>query len=257
MLNLKEQIFGEKGHSLDLQLDADELSAFRALIGQHWMSVLTGSHPELAEEAASLGLENYHLISKKVDHKRLWPKSARVLPLQCVRQLKSLPFFETLRDEFGAFTISDVYDTHQHYGQEEIYWRLVRPNVESDVGVLHTDKWFHKSFNMGSGMFPPGTPTVKLWIPIYCEPGKNGLAIVDGSHLKDWRFHVEDIEGFPKPVPDDDLSDVGERLVHADAGNVIVFHENMLHGGVVNQGTRTRVSAEITLVLSSDNGAAT
>lgn len=249
MLSLREQIFGDKGYSLDLVLSQSELSVFRDQVSEQWLSVIKSTYPELATEASRLGIENYHTIADRLDHKKLWPKSKRVLPQSAVNKLKSLPFFSTLRQEFGEFTISDVYDTYQHHGEEEIYWRLVRPNVDSDVGPLHADKWFHNSFNMGYGMFPPGVVTVKIWLPLFCEAGKNGLAVVKGSHLKEWKFHVETIEGLPKPMPDDDLTNVDAELILTKPGNMLIFHENTLHGGVVNRGDQTRVSAEITMVM--------
>ena len=249
MLGLREQIFGAKGYSSDLTLSNEELRVFRKLVSEHWLTAIRNSYPHLLEEAERQGIENYHKLSGNVDHKKLWPKSNRVLPQSAVETIKKLPFFTTLKDEFGEFAISDVYDTYQHHGQEEIYWRLVRPGVESDVGPLHADKWFHASFNMGYGMFPPGVVTVKIWIPLYCEPGKNGLSMLSGSHRKEWKFHVETIEGLPKPVPDDDLSNVGAELLPTEPGNMLIFHENTLHGGVFNRGEKTRVSAEITMVM--------
>jgi len=249
MLGLKEQIFGAKGYSADLSLAVEELALFRSLVSEHWLATVKRYYPDLTDEASELGIENYHRLAAKVSHKALWPKANRVLPQNSVRAIKKLPFLSKLRDEFGDFSISDVYDTYQHHGQEEIYWRLVRPESEGDVGPLHADKWFHASFNMGHGMFPAGVTTVKIWIPIYCEPGKNGLAIVEGSHRKEWKFHVETIEGLPKPVSDDDLSNLGAKLLPTEPGNMLIFNENALHRGVVNKGTQTRVSAEITMVM--------
>ena len=249
MFDLKSQIFGDKGYSTDLFLSQNELSEFRALVSEQWIRTIKNAYPELADDASDAGIENYHMIADRLDHKELWPKSNRVLARDAVEKIKRLQFFSTLQHEFGNFTISDVYDTYQHHGEEEVYWRLVRPNVDTDIGSLHADKWFHGSFNMGYGMFPPDVVTVKIWVPLYCEVGKNGLSIVEGSHRKEWKYHIETIDGLPKPVPDEDLSQAGAKLVSTEPGNLLIFHEKTLHGGVVNRGTRTRVSAEITMVI--------
>ena len=249
MLRLKEQIFGEKGYSSDLVLLSNELAMFRQLVNAQWLSVIRSAHPELAEEAEQLGIENYHLIANKMNHQKLWPKSSRELSQEAVQQIKLLPFISILREEFGDFSISDIYDTRQHYGEEEIYWRLVRPNIETDVGPLHKDKWFHGAFNSGYGMFPEDVTTVKIWIPIYCEPAKSGLAIAAGSHLREWQYHIEVVDGIPRPKPDEDLSDAGATLITTKPGNLLIFNEGVLHGGVKNNGEKTRVSAEITMVL--------
>ena len=248
-MNLKEQVFGAKGYTADLKMSTIELEKFRNIVSRNWLQTIASVNPLLISKAKEFGIENYHLFSDLLNHKSMWPKSSRVLSKKEVQEVKSLNFFQILKNEFGNFSISDVYDTYQHHGQEEIYWRLVRPNIKSDVGSLHSDTWFHQSFNMGRGMFPPGTTTVKIWIPLYCEAGKNGLAIVEGSHLKKWKFHIETVDGLQKPVPDDDLSDLGSQLITTEAGNMLIFNENTLHGGVVNQGSKTRVSAEITMVL--------
>ena len=250
MLGLKKQIFGDKGYATDLILSDGDLALFRSLVSKQWQQVIKASYPEFEEEAVRLGIQNYHTMADRIDHKRLWPKSARVLTQSDVKKIKELDFFSILRREFGDFAISDVYDTFQHFGEEEIYWRLVRPNHETDVGPLHADKWFHTSFNKGHGMFPPDVVTVKMWIPLYSELGKNGLKLVKGSHLKDWRFHLETTDGLPKPIPDEDLTKLDAALIAAAPGNAILFHENTLHGGAINHGEYTRVSAEITLVLT-------
>jgi hypothetical protein len=248
MLGLKEKIFGEAGFSSDLKLAPDELNVFRALIHEHWLDVLSQFHPELSEEAKAKGIEDYHQLAHRLDHATLWSKANRVLPLAAVQKIKALPFFSTLKEEFGDFAISDVVHTTQEQGKEEIYWRLVRPNVNTDIGPLHKDKWFHDAFNDGYGMFSKDSVTVKVWVPIYCEAGKNGLAILPGSHRKTWEYHIEVIDGVPKPRLDEEVT---ADLVPTDAGNLLIFNENILHGGVVNRGDKTRVSAEITMVLKN------
>lgn len=249
MLKLKEQVFGEVGYSSDLMLSPEELNVFRQVVNAQWLSTISTAHPDLFEEATQLGIENYHLLSDRLNHQKLWPKKTRVLPQASVNLIKALPFIATLKKEFGDFTISDIYDTEQHYGEEEIYWRLVRPGVETDVGPLHKDKWFHGAFNSGYGMFEEGVQTVKIWIPIFCEPGKSGLRLAAGSHLREWKYHMVVTDGVPRPHPDEDLSDACAKLMHTEPGNLLLFNESVLHGGVLNNGNKTRVSAEITMVL--------
>lgn len=251
MQGLKDQVFGDLGYSADMKLTASELEVFRQHINQHWLEVIDGTHPELTKEAQAYGIANYHQISDRMDHNKLWSKRNRVLPQSSVDCIKSLPFITQLKKEFGEFSISDIYDTQQHHGKEEIYWRLVRPNRQNDVGSLHRDSWFHDSFNGGYGMFPEGTTTVKVWIPIYCEPGKSGLALVAGSHLREWNYHFETMNGAAKPILDEDPSTIDAKLIPTEPGNMLIFNENVLHGGVVNRGEKTRVSVEITMVLNS------
>jgi len=79
MLSLKNQIFGRKGYSADMKLNSTELELFRKLIGEQWISVIRGVCPSLADEAERLGVERYHEVSDKLDHKTLWPKANRAI----------------------------------------------------------------------------------------------------------------------------------------------------------------------------------
>jgi hypothetical protein len=250
MNDIVSEVFGKKGYSTKLQLSQDEVNSIRELISEHWLEAISTHHPDLTEDAKNLGIQNYHLLSTRLDHGRLWSKSNRVLPQNSVDSIKHLSFFGKLKEIFGNFHISDVYDTIQHHGKEEIYWRLVRPNESNDVGPLHIDKWFHELTNNGQGMFSPNVTTIKIWIPLYCEPGKNGLLIVESSHQKTWGHHLKKTESGDKPVLDDDPSKVNATLIPTEPGNTIIFNENILHGGSLNKGQQTRVSLEITLVLS-------
>lgn len=254
MLNLKEKIFGDMGFSSDLRLSSKELTLFRQLINDHWFSVINTTHPDLGDEARKVGIENYHEIADRVNHAKLWNKWNRMLPRESVNRIKKMPFFSVLKAEFGDFSISDAVYDEQDKGREEIYWRLVRPSVQTDINPLHKDKWYHDAFNQGDGMFPEGTVTVKIWIPIYCEPGKNGLALLPGSQNKNWKYHIEVIDGVPKPIPDEDLTKAGAELVLTDPGNMLIFNENLLHGGVFNSGNQTRVSVEITILINKQDG---
>ncbi len=254
MLKLKEQIFGKVGYSVDMKLLPQELEVFRACVSEHWLARIKDFYPEAVAEAEKLGIENYHQIEYKMDHKKLWSKQNRVFPQKIVNRIKELSLFSRLRDEFGEFSVSDVIDTEQRFGWEEIYWRLVRPKVESDIGPLHKDSWFHGAINGGYGMYTKDQVTVKVWIPIFCEPGKSGLALASGSHLREWKYHIEeDQDGYLRPIPDEDLSTAGAALIPTEPGNLLIFNENVLHGGVINNSDKTRVSAEITMVMQKNN----
>jgi ectoine hydroxylase-related dioxygenase (phytanoyl-CoA dioxygenase family) len=241
-----------------MSLTPEELACFRSAIEGQWIAAIRGSYPELEERFKSAGLKNYHLLAHLVDHERLWPKQNRVLPQPEVEKIKALNFIARLRDIFGDFGISDVvYGNTICQNQQEIYWRLVRPNVESDIGPLHADQWFHHVLGSGYGMFPPGVVTVKIWVAIYCEPGKSGLIVVPDSHQKEWRHSYVEKGGFKKPQLDEDPATLGGSLVETEPGTMVIFNERLLHGGAVNRGMMTRVSSEITMVLKGTVDAAT
>jgi len=39
------------------------------------------------------------------------------------------------------------------------------------------------------------------------------------------------------------------EIFKGQPGNTLIFHENLLHGGIPHQGDRTRVSIELTLLV--------
>jgi len=249
-LDLKRKIFETPGYSADVRLGADELEVFRSAITEQWMWVIAAQHPDLAPRFQQAGLPNYHTLSHLIDHETLWPKKNRCLPFESCQRIKTLSFLQTLKEELGDFELSDViYDDSCEAGREEIYWRLVRPDAPSDVGSMHADKWFHSFMAADDRAFPLGSRTVKIWIPIYSVAGKNGLLIVPNSHLKEWRYHGVPGRGGMKPQIDEDVDTLGAQLMLTDPGNLLIFNEGTLHGGAVNRGGQTRVSAEITMVF--------
>jgi hypothetical protein len=250
--NMLADIFGPAGYSTAFRIDADELAFFRHAIASHWIARIEAIYPEHAEQFRAAGLERYHTLSHLVSHSQLWPKEARVLSRDAVSTLSNFAFVRRLKALFGDdCRISDViFFSEAVPGYPEVYWRLVRPGATSDVGGMHTDRWFHDIHGNGTPLFSDDETTVKMWLPIYTEPGLNGLYVVPGSHRRDWRVkHTPGADGFPRPSLDEPLDENARHLLPVVAGQAILFNENLLHGGAVNAGSTSRVSIEITFVL--------
>jgi hypothetical protein len=241
------EVFETPGFSNALTISSDEVECFRLAISRQWLGAIRRDYPQYAEQFEALGIARYHELAHLLDHSRLWNKSNRCLPQEDVQALKKLNFLVDLKKVFGEFALSSVaYDNEIVEDQEEIYWRLVRPHQPGDVGPLHADKWFHEMLGMQGRAMAQDSYTLKVWTPIYCEPGKNGLLIVPDSHKRTWRHSTTLVNGVPKPVFEDQADPV---LVSTPPGNMLIFPEETLHGGALNQGDETRVSCEITLVF--------
>lgn len=241
---LRKAVFGNAGVTTQLAMSPQELAEFRGLITDHWLGRLGEMYPaDVVDKFRRAGLPRYHELVALVDHKALWPKTARLLPASAVARIRELPFMQTLAAEFGPFTISNEEEIYS----EEIYWRIVRPQAASDVGPLHADAWF---WELGHGITPPDTVRVKVWIPFYSEPGMNGLKVLPGSHRENWPYHGELRDGFVKPQSDFDEKTVPMELLNIPPGTLVVFHDRLLHGGALNSGQTTRVSAEFTMFAS-------
>jgi len=241
-MNLRERINGPEGFTTDLALSHEELAIVREEIENQWLYRLQIACPEHVKKFREQGLENYHRLSHLLDHGKVWPKTARVLPESAFRRLENLPFFVKIRKDFGDFVLSDEED----FGWGVICWRLVRPGKE-DIGPIHSDKWF---WDLGHGNMPSyACERVKIWISVVTTPGKNGLCVIPGSHRKtDWKWHKEVKNGLAKPVFDEDLSKLDIQLVHTKPGDAVVFHDLLLHGGVPNEADHCRVSMEISVI---------
>jgi ectoine hydroxylase-related dioxygenase (phytanoyl-CoA dioxygenase family) len=72
------------------------------------------------------------------------------------------------------------------------------------------------------------------------------------SHRREWRHHFEVVDGVRKPVFDEDPAEVGMELLPLAAGQMVLFHDELLHGGVVNRGATCRVSIELTVLYDRD-----
>jgi len=234
---------GPAGFVTGFSLRPDELAHVRGLIEAQWLDRLRRLYPTEVDGFAERGLDRYHERCARIDHTTTWCKSARILPAAAAGTVREMSLLRALEDHFGAFVISD----EDRVGHEEMVWRLVRPGEPTDVGPLHADEWF---VVLADEPMPPGR-RVKVWIAIACEPGRNGLTVVPGSHRRTWQYHGVWRHGRMKPELDEDVTMLDTQLVSTRPGDAVVFHHDLLHGGVVNEGERMRVSLEFTMCIPS------
>lgn len=239
---LRDILNGPAGFTAEFSLQPDECNRVKQFIERQWLDRIRQCVPDLADQFSAIGIGRYHDLKDLVDHRSLWPKAARIFPPEEVEQIRQMSLLRLLETEFGEYTIADEEDLQR----ENIYWRIVRPNEPSDVGPLHADRWF---WDLGHGKMPAGVERVKVWIAVVCEPGAHGLQIVRGSHRRDWRYHSEQHDGMNKPRIDEDSAVLNPKPVSTSAGTAVVFHDKLLHGGVVNRGSLTRISFEFTMFV--------
>lgn len=199
MTTLRAKVLGTPGYDASLRLEDFELAAMREIV-----------HKQYCRAVCSTGIESCG------DHAKIFAKARRLLEPFQAGLITVLPFLQTLRAEFGNFTLSKVIlpDGTQE-DREEIYWRIVRPNHPEDVGKLHRDSDFHKQYGIEQGK-----QTVKCWIPLWCERCC-GLIICTNDH----------------------------NAMVDEPGTIALFNSDVQHIGAVNTGTTARVSVEMTLVL--------
>jgi hypothetical protein len=193
----------------------------------------------------SLTLEKYHLVVNNGKHQEIGNKKLRVLNQRDASLLMSLPGTVELLSRFPNTTIGQVvYNSKERDTRPEFYFRLVRPRQRSDVGNPHCDFWFHEA--EGNGW--KKCSTTKVWIPLMFEPHKNSLCFFPDAP-SEVPFRVEEINGFKRPRIDLPLGLLGEPYMPSlEKGQALLFRDDVLHAGPLNQGDSTRVSLEFTLV---------
>jgi hypothetical protein len=221
------------------ELAPAELEWVRARIAEQYLDRLARLQPDLVPLARERGITKYHTLPIAFDHARSWPKPTRLLDPRYVADFSRMGFFRRIREQVGPSAV---------ISHDELNWRLVRPNQPNDVGPVHADKWFWDA-GYGYGSMPEGFDRFKVWVAIHTEPGANGLCVKPESHRRDWEHHFEEKDGVRKPVFDEDPEAIGMELLPLAAGRMVMFHDELLHGGVVNRGASCRVSIELTVLF--------
>ena len=238
-----DQINDGMGYYLGFSFQQDELQQVRMLVQSQWMKNIKQNTGQQWENFSDCSMEEYHRFSNLINHASMWAKINRVLPYHAVEVIRSTSLIKALEDVYGKFTIAN----EENLEEEEISWRIVRPNESSDIGPLHADAWF---WELGCGCaMPAGTRRVKVWIALYCVPGQNGLCVVPESQKKEWRYHAAKKAGLIKPEIDENESTLPVQLIYTKSGDAIVFHDKLLHRGAANNTNCTRVSLEFTMFV--------
>ncbi len=236
-----DEINTGRGFSLDV-LTADELAMVRETITSQYLDQLGAVDPELRTSAARVGIDNYHTQPIPFEHGSFWSKEKRVLGESTLRVFAEMGFFRRIR---ALLPSANIYP-------DDLMWRIVRPGAPDDVGPVHADKWF---WDVGNGSLPDGTSRFKIWIAVFTEPGLNGLSVKSHSQMSDrWKHHFEFKHGTMKPVLDETPEELEMEILPLKPGEMVFFHDALLHGGVLNRGTGCRVSVELTVSYTTEEG---
>lgn len=222
-----------------------ELDHVRRLITAQYLDRLAVLQPDLVGTATAAGLARYHTLPIRFDHGASWPKETRLLDPKYVADFERMAFFGRIREEVGPSA---------RISHDELNWRVVRPDQPGDVGPVHADKWFWDA-GYGYGSMPAGYDRFKIWMAVHTEPGLNGLTVKPDSHRSShWRHHFEVKGGVRKPVLDEDEASLDMQLLPLTSGEMVLFHDELLHGGAVNRAATCRVSIELTVLFDKAEG---
>lgn len=239
----EEHFGGTIGYGTGAGLKADELEKVKSILLRHVAANAAKVDPEHGKLVAGTPIEQYHTIADRIDHAKMFSKAGRILSDADVKAIRETSLFDTVRNLFGEFTLSD----EEGVGWEQISFRFVRPNVPQDVGFLHKDDWF---WQYHKWPVPAGKNRAKCWVGLVVDAGRNGLGLVPESHTGDYGFEpgmVGNKIAFHPTFNPDDLNIV---RFPGTAGQPVFFNYHTLHVGSRNQGTLTRVSMEFTILFN-------
>tara|TARA_B100000575_G_scaffold293138_1_gene303603 strand:- start:1139 stop:1888 length:750 start_codon:yes stop_codon:yes gene_type:complete len=237
-LNLKE------GFMIS-QISSEDLEIIRDLVNLHWKKVILSNYPKKFNNTETLHVFNYHKISEHIDHKKLWPMKNRILSSNDYKKFLNTNFFKKVKNIYSDAKISD----ENNIGHGEIYWRIVRPKSPKDIGSVHADRWF---WEINNDYTPPNVRRIKFWISLWCK-GNNGLGVIPNTQKSKYNFDYEFRDGENKPIFIPEKNNLKLLKLNSKPGTLVIFHDNLLHGGCINQSDITRTSIEFTIFTKKVN----
>ncbi len=196
---LLSDVFGAEGFSTDVKLRPDELDELRRLVTESWIGVIADAAPEVVEQFAATGINEYHRHAHLLDHANLWTTQRRTFSAEAVDIIRTFGLFDLFASECPGYRICSEMPPYGDLNRARINWRLVRPGDGLDLGPIHADYWFEAVMD-GWSPEPADTVKIKIWIPIYLEQGLTGFAYLAGSHLEQLQFSKKRLpDGLCKP----------------------------------------------------------
>src|SRR3989338_897268 len=234
------------GFITNLKLSTSELATIRNFINKSYHDNLKNKYQDNYSLFLNCPIEEYHKSAHMINHSEAWPKPVRIFSKEQVDAIKKFSIFSVLSKVLGEFSATDLCPVNGHLGREDIYWRLVRPFEKSYAALMHADYWF---WQRSKYSLPKGKQMLKAWIAVYCEPGKAGLMVVPHSQKQEYEFTIGE---YGKATTVKDVSDKA-TVIPTNPGDIIIFHDKLLHAGVVGTNDRTRVSIEISILVDKKN----
>lgn len=243
--DLKYEIEEGVGYTT-LTLEKSEHELICLMVRDCFLLRIQYDQPDLLKEFYSIDLADYHNYSHLIDHANMWQNQVRIFPSLFVENMRELPFFKTLQQTFGEMPLA----TFSCGCQEEVWYRLVRPNQKNDVGALHADEWFWTCNNVSA---LKGYKRAKVWIALNMPDPSIGLHVVPNSHKREWNYttscnaNLKATTTQIKPAFNDSIDGYELICPIRKEGELILFHDKLLHQGMPNMSDETRLSLEFTI----------
>lgn len=247
MENIIKNITNGPGFYLYDGLGKDDLKKIYKYVENKFLNHLKKLCPQNVDTFKKYGMNKYHLNSHLIDHKSSWPRKIRLFDDNGINLIKETNLFLNLKKIFKDIIITNEIENEK----SEIVWRIVRPNMDNDVGPIHTDGWFWEA---NKWHIPKDKTCIKVWVMLDGETDNSGLSVIPDTHKKlDWDYTFEKRDGIQKPNFDFKKYDLKPKILKTRPGSAVIFSYNLLHGGAVTRGNLCRISLEFTLFTPKKN----
>lgn len=123
----------------------------------------------------------------------------------------------------------------KEFKYNRIAFRLARPKNKTDVAGEHID-----SYNDEKNYF------LTIWVPLIGFNKKYSLKIYPKSHSLNHNKNVKKYNKYNSRLfKKGYLNKFEERRFSLSKGDAVIFDQNLIHGGAINNGKKTRLSIEI------------
>ena len=237
-----KDIFLTKGYYDKFLISKKETKLLYEIIKQNFLFIVSKLEKKNYEIIKKIDLKDYHKYSNLINHQNIMQKKNRLIKPKYLIKIKKMKFFKKLKLIFKNFKILNFEKIYN----EEIDWRIVRP-IKSDTSPLHRDAWF---WSLNKRKIKRDCTRVKIWIPIFCERGKNGLSYVPKSHKDKILLKNKNLrkDGLIKPGLVNNKMNI--KIFKSKNGQCFIFNDNLMHGGL-SGGKRTRISLEFTMLIKN------
>ena len=187
-------------------------------------------------------IENYHKLKISDSlHKKIFIRENRTVSKHFINFIKKTSVFNKISKEFSFIKFSKKVI----YNKFDVFWRIVRP-LKNDVGDIHADEWF---WSVNNWKVPKGYECLKFWIML-SDNLNYGLSVIPRSHKINFPYKKIFKDKIYKPQLVQKINFKEKKLI-TKFGTCIIFNYKLLHRGLMNKSTTSRVSIEFTLLCKN------
>ena len=179
-----------------------------------------------------LDLKEYHLWQKKSKYQHEGVFGAKNRYDDPVENIKDKILNEKLKKTLKALNVNNI-DLWRDPGLEWLGYRIIRPNMNDGYPVSC------KNWGAAAGV-------VSVWLPIIGFSELETIAIVPGSHNKEYEKYLPDNTKFVKGEYRfaGELSNLNFVRPNLEIGEAVIYHPGTLHTEDVIDSNITRINLE-------------